>query len=398
MMKRAGDCSDPRLSYAKAYSFALKSEPKRLHFAAHSHHPWPDCTRDAQMAYWEDSALADEKWDRIFGKVAETRKHISRMLGGVDPTQIALAPNTHEFVVRLLSCFRPSDHIRILTTDSEFHSFARQVRRLEEDLHVQVDRISVEPFETFPERWAVAAAMAKYDVAFISHVFFNSGFALDDLKSMVEPFQAEKTLVVIDGYHGFGALPISLGGLEKRVFYTAGGYKYAQSGEGVCFLYVPTDCSLRPANTGWFSDYENLESVRAQGPVGYGGGGARFAGSTMDFTAAYRFNAVQNWWRKEGITVDKIHRRVTKLKQAFVEGLEKSGSKAFPLSAVIRANGKLPVGHFITFRTPDAKKLAEKLIKKRIIVDYRGDRLRFGFGLYHDLKSVDLLLKALRTG
>ena len=44
--------------------------PERLHLAAHSHHLWPDVTRDAMLACWDDAArLLDHKWDRIFGEV-----------------------------------------------------------------------------------------------------------------------------------------------------------------------------------------------------------------------------------------------------------------------------------------------------------------------------------------
>ena len=42
------------------------ADPGRLHFAAHSHHLWPDASYDGQVACWEDAArLADRKWDRV---------------------------------------------------------------------------------------------------------------------------------------------------------------------------------------------------------------------------------------------------------------------------------------------------------------------------------------------
>ena len=38
----------------------------RLHFAAHSHHPWPDVTFDAHQRAWLDAAeLMDDKWERV---------------------------------------------------------------------------------------------------------------------------------------------------------------------------------------------------------------------------------------------------------------------------------------------------------------------------------------------
>jgi hypothetical protein len=48
------------------YQRFLDGHKGKLHFAAHSHHFWPDVTREAQLAYWDDCArLSDEKWDKI---------------------------------------------------------------------------------------------------------------------------------------------------------------------------------------------------------------------------------------------------------------------------------------------------------------------------------------------
>ena len=47
-------------SYAEHFSRFLGAVPGRLHAAAHSHHPWPDVTFDAQQQAWLDAArLAD---------------------------------------------------------------------------------------------------------------------------------------------------------------------------------------------------------------------------------------------------------------------------------------------------------------------------------------------------
>ena len=44
---------------------------------------------------------------------------------------------------------------------------------------------------------------------------------------------------MIDGYHGFMALPTDFAAIAGRAFYLAGGYKYAMAGEGVCFMHCP---------------------------------------------------------------------------------------------------------------------------------------------------------------
>ncbi|MDQ1568642.1 MAG: hypothetical protein QOF96_3522, partial [Actinomycetota bacterium] len=55
---------------AAHFSRFLGAVPGRLHVAAHSHHPWPDVTFDAQQQAWLDAArLMDDKWDEVLGVV-----------------------------------------------------------------------------------------------------------------------------------------------------------------------------------------------------------------------------------------------------------------------------------------------------------------------------------------
>src|ERR1700693_3748250 len=137
----------------------LKAQPGRIHLAAHSHHFWPDAACDAHRRAVSDAArLADKKWDAVLGELMpRVQRGIASILALPDSTTIAFAPNTHDFVRRLLSSLPVDSNPRILTSDSEFHSFARQIARLEEEALVAVERITAEPFASFPERFASAA-------------------------------------------------------------------------------------------------------------------------------------------------------------------------------------------------------------------------------------------------
>src|SRR5512134_2231348 len=141
------------LDLRSQFSRFLNTEPDRLHFAAHSHHPWPDVTREAVLQAWDDAArLVDRKWEHVFGTVLpKARAHVARILDLSRPGQIAFGPNTHEFLVRILSCFDEGRPLRILTTDAEFYSFARQAARLQELARVTLTRVPTEPFATFEE-------------------------------------------------------------------------------------------------------------------------------------------------------------------------------------------------------------------------------------------------------
>jgi selenocysteine lyase/cysteine desulfurase len=396
------------------FSKFLGANRDRLHFAAHSHHPWPDVSHEGHEEAWRDAAtLADDKWEKIFKDVVpEAQRHVAQELGLPDSKSLVFAPNTHEFVLRLFSTLPAG--ATIVTSDGEFHSFERQARRLEEDGLLRVVRVPTEPFVSFPERLAEAARREAAQLVFVSQVFFNSGASVGELPALVEAIDGanprdagrgasvgdlsalvealpRSATIVVDGYHGFLAVPASLRTVASRLFYLAGGYKYAMAGEGACFLHVPEEAEARPRNTGWFAAFGALED-EVSGRVPYAPGGARFMGSTFDPSGLYRFNAVMRWRRDIGLTTESARAHAFALQTRFVEGLrggELSASQlVVPLSDLTR-------GRFLTFRTSRAKAIAEALHRRSVIVDARGDRLRFGFGPYQDEKDVDALLARL---
>lgn len=378
------------------FSRFFAAVPGRLHAAAHSHHPWPDVTFAAHRRAWLDAAtLADHKWDRIWGAVLpEAQRHVARRLGLPDSSTVVFAPNTHELVVRLLSCLPvPAS---VLTTDGEFHSFERQARRLEENGRLRVRRVATTPAATFTDRFVAAVADGGHHLVFFSQVFFDSGGVVDDLARVVAEVPDADAFVVVDGYHGFMALPTDLSQVSDRVFYLAGGYKYAMAGEGAVFMHCPAGYGPRPANTGWFAAFDSLEQP-AGARVVYPQDGRRFSGATFDPVGLYRFNAVQRWLADTGVTVADIHGHVAGLQHRLISRLSDLGTPGLAPPALVIPAGTAERAHFLAFRlptaaaTPDAAGLARRLADRRVVVDHRGDRLRIGLGCYHDPADVDEL-------
>jgi kynureninase len=379
----------------KGFSLSVGREGAPLHAAAHSHHPWPDVTFAAQEAAWQDAArLLDRKWEHVFGEVVPAAQgHIARLLNLPDPSSITFGPNTHSFVLRILSCFAPGKPIRVLTTSSEFHSFSRQMARMEEDGVVQVTRLATEPLNSFDARFAEAVGRGDHDLVFFSQVFFDSGFRVRDLERIMDAVRDPETFIVIDGYHGFMAVPTELSGMADRAFYLAGGYKYAMAGEGACFLHCPPGYGPCPRDTGWYAGFSALE--KGGGDVPYASDGNRFLGATFDVSGIYRFNAVQDWLQTEGWTIAKMLAHVRGIERAFLAELDN-------LKSPIRSSDLLVTdeerrGRFLAFRTQHAGTIAAALAAQNIIVDHRGDRLRVGFGIYHEKEDAIRLARALTS-
>ena len=366
------------MSWKRLFSKAFAADPDRLHFAAHSHHLWPDVSFDGQIQAWQDAAaLADHKWDKVMGPVwNEAQGHVARELNLPDPATIAFSSNTHDFILRIVSAL-PRRPVRVLSTDGEFHSFRRQMARWIESGDVILEMAA-------PSDLLAMAQRGGHDLIFASQVLFNSGAILDCIDGLAALARPDGPWVVIDGYHGFMAVPTDLSALATSIFYLAGGYKYAMAGEGVCFLHAPPGFAPRPPNTGWYAEFEDL--ALPAGAVGYAGDGRRFLGSTFDPSGLYRFNAVQRMLATEGMTTSKVSNHVTHLQQHFLS------ADPLPMMTLLNPVTGDPHARFLAFRGDAAMAVHDALNARNVMTDVRGNVLRIGFAAYHDEADIDRLL------
>lgn len=366
------------MSWKGLFSKALAANPGRLHFAAHSHHLWPDASFAGHVAAWQDAAaFADHKWERVMEPVwAEAQAHVARELKLPDPETIAFSTNTHDFIVRILSAL-PHRPVRVLATNGEFHSFRRQMARWVESGDVALEAVP-------PGKLLATARRRSHDLIFASQVLFNSGAILDCIDELSALARPEGPWVVIDGYHGFMAIPTDLSSVSSRIFYLAGGYKYAMAGEGACFLHAPPGFAPRPAISGWYAEFEDL--ALAPGAVGYATDGRRFLGSTFDPSGLYRFNAVQRMLEAEGLTTESIAAHTRNLQHHFLS------KHPFPWMTLLNPLSEGPHARFLAFRGPEAGAFHDSLAGNGVMTDVRGDVLRIGFAVYHDAEDIDRLL------
>ena len=384
------------MSYKPLFSRALGADPKRLHFAAHSHHLWPDASFDGQVRAWaEANRHADRKWDLIFGEVVpKAQGHVAAELSLPSPDTVVFAPNTHDFLVRILSAVEKKP-VRILSTDGEFHSFRRQAARWEEAGEAVVTRVPIAPFDTFPARFLEAARTGDHDLILVSQVFFRTGQVFDrigDLAALADP---AGPWVVLDGYHGFMATPTDLSAVADRIFYVAGGYKYAMAGEGACFLHAPPGFCPRPVITGWFAEFGDLEGP--PGGVQYRADGGRFWGATFDASALYRFNGVRGVLDEAGLTTADVAAHARALMTQFQDAV--AAGKTGRLAGADLINpvaGEAARARFLAFRHQDAQAWRARLLEADVVTDVRDDVIRFGFGLYQDKADVERLIEVCK--
>ena len=371
---------------ALAPNYARFDVANRLLLTGHSHQAWPDVGFEAHNRAWLDAAkFVDAKWERAFEVADRVRRGWSRLLGD-DDGHISLASNTHELVVRFLSALPLRARSRLITTDAEFHSIRRQLNRLEEE-GVEIVRVHHTPVESLVERLG-AEIDERTAAVLVSKVFYSDALIAPDLGPVAGTCSAAGAELLVDVYHALDAIPFSVKteGLENA-FIVGGGYKYAQLGEGNCFLRFPRDCELRPVITGWFSEFEAL-SDRADRKVGYGTGGGRFAGATYDPASHYRGAAVFEFFDRQGLTPELLREVSQHQIGVIAEAFDGLGLDPDFIDRN-RSVSVSAIGGFLALESNHAARLCSDLRARGVYTDFRANSLRLGPAPY--LSDAQLL-------
>ncbi len=353
----------------------------------HSHQAWPDVAREGVLRAYDDAAReVDDKWGAALGMAERVRRGAASRIGA-SPDEIALGGSTHELLARFLSALDLRARPRLVTTRGEFHSAHRQLTRLAE-AGLDVVMVDVAPIETLAERMA-RAVDAQTAAVLVSSVLFETSSIVPGLRALAARARTAGAELLVDAYHAFGVVPFGVHDLGIDAFVVAGGYKYAQWGEGCCFLRVPPGCTLRPIYTGWFSDFARLSAPRDGGLVGYGERPAdRFAGSTYDPTSHYRAAAVLDLFDELELSVGRLRALSLRQTERLLDGLD-----GFD---VLTPRAPEQRGGFVSVRIAGAAGVVTALRARGIFTDARGDILRLGPAPYVTDDELDRALEALR--
>jgi kynureninase len=358
--------------------------PGRILLTGHSHQAWPDVAREALIRSFDDAAaLVDDKWEVVvFPKIEAVGAAILERMGFDRGDAIAFGKSTHELVFRLLSSLRLQDRPRIVTTTAEFHSLYRQLSRLAEE-GVEICWVDAAPRAALADR-ILAELRPGTAMLALSAVLFEDSYVVPRLGEILERALQVGAIPLVDAYHAFNVVPLEYGPKQGDVFVTAGGYKYAEFGEGLCWLRIPEGTALRPVDTGWFADFASLMGER-NSTVAYGPGGARFLGSTFDPTALYRAEAVLAHFDRFELTPARL--RAISLRQTarILAHFEERGRLGDVLTSLDAARR----GGFITVRDPAAGAIVSRLRERNVFVDSRRDLLRIGPAPYLTDDEID---------
>lgn len=220
----------------------------------------------------------------------------------------------------------------------------------------------------------------------ISHVLFRSAYILD-IKAVIEKAHQVGAMVIVDGYHATGIIPVDVLALDAD-FYMSGVLKWMCGGPGGVFLYAREDHlkTFKPGLTGWMAH---------QRPFG-------FEVDDIDFREdAYRFlngtPAVASLYAIQPGTeiiktvgVEQIRQKSMRQTALIIEQATAHGWQVHsPLNAEER-------GGTVTVNPSHAYEISRELIARDILIDYRPQAgIRISPHFYNSDAEVTAVMEAI---
>ena len=248
----------------------------------------------------------------------------------------------------------------IVMTELDFPS----VRYVYDELATRLGaRIVVVPSDdgmSIDEERLLAAIDERTRLVAISHVLFRSAYVLDAARVCAHAHRMG-ALVSLDAYHSVGIVPVDVQAIGAD-FLTGGVLKWLCGGPGGCFLWVRPEVgeSIAPALTGWQA-HEHPFAFESE--MTYAHGAWRWLTGTPSIPALFTATAGPRLVREAGMEAirAKSVRQTTRL-------IELADARGFSVTAPRLADRR---GGTVAFDVPHAREVAQALLARDVIVDYR---------------------------
>jgi kynureninase len=281
---------------------------------------------------------------------------------GAGAGEVAMVPNVSIAQAQVFSALDYTSDGRdtIVMTELDFPS----VRYVYDELATRLGaRIVVVPSDdgiSIDEDRLIAAIDERTRLVAISHVLFRSAYIIDAARIAAHAHRVG-ALVALDAYHSVGIIPVDVNAIGAD-FLTGGVLKWLCGGPGGCFLWVKPEVSatMAPALTGW----QAHEHPFAFDPeMKYATGAWRWLTGTPSIPALFAALPGPRLVRAAGIETirAKSMRQTARL-------IELADARGFAVTAPRDANRR---GGTVAFDVPHAREVAQALLARDVIVDYR---------------------------
>jgi kynureninase len=308
---------------------------------------------------------------------------------GAAAGEVAMLPNvtiTQTAVITALEYTAPRN--RIVMTALDFPSvryvYEGLARRLGAEIVVVPTRdgLGVDLDEL------LAAIDERTRLVAISHVLFKSA-SIVDVEAVCRRAREAGALVSLDGFHAVGVIPVDVKALGVD-FYAGGVLKWLCGGPGGCFLYVAPELAsrLEPAFTGWQA---HEHPFAFETPMAYADGGWRWLNGTPSIPSLFAAIEGPRIVRRAGI--ERIREKSMRQTQRLIDLADARGYKVMAPREPGRRGGT------VAFDVPHAYEIAQLLLARGVVVDYRpGAGIRLAPHFYTDDSELEQAVSVIDDG
>jgi kynureninase len=325
-------------------------------------------------------------WHEGWWEIGRATGDLLAPILGVRPGTISMHPNVTVALGVIASCHMfDGPRRRIVMTDLEFPSnmyLFEGFRRYGADVvYVPSD----DTVRTNLDR--LLDAIDEYTALVpLSMVLFRSAY-VQNARAVIEKAHRVGARVILDVYQAAGTVPLEIEALAAD-FAVGGSVKWLCGGPGAGYLYVRPDLAaeLYPGLIGWAA-HANPFSF-STGAVVYAEGPERFQSGTPNVPAMYAARAGYEIVARIG--VEAIREKSLRLTRRIIEHAQRSQYRLnTPTSDAER-------GGTVVLDVPDGEAVAQELLRREIIVDYRpGAGIRMAPHFYNTEEEIDHAMATL---
>ena len=305
---------------------------------------------------------------------------------GAAAGEVAMVPNVSFAQAEVFSALDYGDgRDTIVMTELDFPSVRYVHDQLASRLGARIVVVPSDDGVSIDEARLIAAIDERTRLVSISHVLFRSAYVMD-VARIAAHAHAMGALVAIDAYHSVGVLPVDVRAMGAD-FLTGGVLKWLCGGPGGCFLWVRPDVSARvaPTLTGWQA---HRHPFAFEPEMDYADGAWRWLGGTPVIPALFAATAGPQLLREAGM--DAV--RAKSLRQT-ARLIELADARGFPVSVAREPKRR---GGTVAFDVPHSREVAQALLARGIIVDYRpGAGIRVAPHFYTSDDELEAAVQAI---
>ena len=217
----------------------------------------PTQVLNAAEKYEREMEKNPDNWFRytVFDKMNSVRKILAKYIGA-DTDDVAFVPNASHGINAVLRSLRIKSGEKILFLNVAYTMVKNTLKYLENFDHDNLLQVNI----TLPGsnslivdavRNALEDNAGQVKVASFSHIVSLPGFILP-VKDLIDLCHAHGVLVLIDGAHALGQIPLALNKLDPD-FWVGNGHKWLYSPKGSAILWVPkrNQNLIEPTTISW---------------------------------------------------------------------------------------------------------------------------------------------------